>query len=404
MLGRKAGVVTKLAEKYTSLFSWHCLNHRLELGVNDAVREVTAINHFKCFLDTLYSLYSQSNKNQRELTEASHELEANLLRIGRVLDVRWISSSFRTVKAVWTSHKALAHHFQCATNDILRDGIEKKKYSGLLARLASVEFVSDLGLMYDALNELSQLSLELQSRTMTIPRSQVLIKRTIRVLQSFKESPGEKMSEALLAKQTHVLNGVVLRDNNKLKCVNPSQFLQSLINNLTQRLCNEEQRESEFLLDLDVMEQSKWPQNPSIRFGEKEIKRLCLRFRLDAEKAIRGMRELLEEPGSHPDDLQPLSLCIRTIPCSSAECERDFSLMNIIETDRRSSLLVRNVSSLMFININGPPLSLFNCKTFVKSWKAHHRSANELQSRQCKTADLDDHDVRRPLWNVCNSA
>ena len=51
MLGRKAGVDTQLSAKYPRLFVWHCLNHRLKLAVHDAVSEVTAINHFKSFID-----------------------------------------------------------------------------------------------------------------------------------------------------------------------------------------------------------------------------------------------------------------------------------------------------------------------------------------------------------------
>ena len=57
MLGRKAGVVTQLSAKYPRLFTWHCLNHRLELSVHDAVREITAINHFKAFICSIYSIY-----------------------------------------------------------------------------------------------------------------------------------------------------------------------------------------------------------------------------------------------------------------------------------------------------------------------------------------------------------
>src|ERR1700731_3693645 len=117
MLGRKAGVATQLSAKYPRLFVWHCLNHRLELAVHDAVSEVTAINHFKSFIDAVYSLYTQSTKNQRELRGVSSELETQILRIGRILDVRWVASSFMTVRAVWVSHAALAAHFKHASED-----------------------------------------------------------------------------------------------------------------------------------------------------------------------------------------------------------------------------------------------------------------------------------------------
>lgn len=37
MLGKKAGVYAKLKAKYPDIVGWHCLNHRLELSVGDAV-------------------------------------------------------------------------------------------------------------------------------------------------------------------------------------------------------------------------------------------------------------------------------------------------------------------------------------------------------------------------------
>jgi hypothetical protein len=78
MLGTQSGVASRLRSLYPLIFSWHCMNHRLELAVADAIKDVSAVNHFKCFLDTIYSLFSQSNKNQRALSEACKELEVQV--------------------------------------------------------------------------------------------------------------------------------------------------------------------------------------------------------------------------------------------------------------------------------------------------------------------------------------
>ena len=168
MLGKRGGVATKLLDTFPQLIVWHCLNHRLELAVGDSVKDVTEVNHFKAFLDTLYALYNQSPKNQRELAEAATDVEAKLQKIGRVLDVRWSASSFRTVKAVWNSYSALHKHFENASEDTSRVSKVRTKYKGLMVRLESPEFLSDLALMYDVLEEeLSSLSLKLQDRSVT---------------------------------------------------------------------------------------------------------------------------------------------------------------------------------------------------------------------------------------------
>ena len=65
MLGRKAGVGTLLKLKYPKIVLWHCLNHRLELAVSDAMKDSNCYNNFQAFLEKLYSVYSLSPKNVR---------------------------------------------------------------------------------------------------------------------------------------------------------------------------------------------------------------------------------------------------------------------------------------------------------------------------------------------------
>ncbi|XP_041845659.1 E3 SUMO-protein ligase KIAA1586-like [Melanotaenia boesemani] len=380
MLGKKSGVATRLTWRFPKLFVWHCMNHRLELAVSDAVDEVNSVNHFKAFIQKLYSLYSVSNKNERELVNAAAEVGSQLLRIGRILDVRWVASSFRTVRAVWTSLGALVQHFKNACSDEIRSTKERQMYRGLLNRVQSPEFICDLGLMYDTLHELSVLSQELQSRSITLLRAEHLLKRSIRVIQSFKESPGEKYSEALEAKQTGEYRSITLKTNAKLKSINPGQFLQSLVNNLEQRLSFED----ETVMDLSILDQSKWPSKPSIRHGEEQVKRLCKRFNLCTDQALNGMWDLLEEPSSEPKDLKPLINCMKTFPVSTAECERNFSLMNNISSDKRAVLLISNISKLMIININGPPTYRFDPRKYTRTWLKSHRNASSLRSRQCR--------------------
>uniref|UniRef100_A0A672PR30 HAT C-terminal dimerisation domain-containing protein n=1 Tax=Sinocyclocheilus grahami TaxID=75366 RepID=A0A672PR30_SINGR len=134
MLGRKSGVAARLK----SLF----------------------LNMMVIFMDKLYTLYSTSNKNRMELKKCADELDIHLCRIVRVLDNRWIAASFRSVEAAWKHYPALYNHFSQAAEDSSRDTVTRASYSGLAKRLSSYSFVQNLGLMYDALQELSELYLE----------------------------------------------------------------------------------------------------------------------------------------------------------------------------------------------------------------------------------------------------
>ncbi len=380
MLGKNSGVATRLTARYPNLFTWHCMNHRLELAVSDAVDEVQAVNHFKAFMEKIHNLYSQSNKNSRELLEAAQEVGSQVLKISRVLSTRWVASSFRSVKAVWRSYEALNRHFENAAGDQTRNSKKRQTYRGLARRMQSKEFLCDLGLMYDALSELADscLSQQLQAHSITLLRADQLLKRTIRVLASFKDTPGEKSEEALTAHALGHFGSVPLESNSKLTPINGKQFLQSLINNMEKRLSFE----GEMLHDLSVLDTDNWPSTPGIRHGEAQVKRLCRRFNLCEEQAVNGMRDFLEHPDSEPESLKPLIRCMQTFPCSTAECERGFSVMNNVCTDKRSTLLLANVSNLMMISINGPPVRLFEPRKYVTSWLRSHRSATQAR-RQC---------------------
>ena len=67
---------------------------------------------------------------------------------------------------------------------------EKQTFKGLATKLASSSFVLNLETMYDCLEELSSLSLDLQERKITLPRAHALIFRAIRVFNSMVDYPG----------------------------------------------------------------------------------------------------------------------------------------------------------------------------------------------------------------------
>ena len=111
MVGTKTGVLTELARMYPRIVRWHCLCHRIELSVSDTLDEVGGVNHFTIFLDKLYSVYSPSPKNQRELAACAKDLDIELRKVSKMLSIRWVASTFRSVSAVHRNYAALHAHF-----------------------------------------------------------------------------------------------------------------------------------------------------------------------------------------------------------------------------------------------------------------------------------------------------
>ena len=68
--------------------------------------------------------------------------------------------------------------------------VDKAMYRGIMTKMEQEEFLCDLALMYDTLEEISHLSLNLQERGMTLTRADTLMRRTIRMVYSIITCPG----------------------------------------------------------------------------------------------------------------------------------------------------------------------------------------------------------------------
>ena len=67
------------------------------------------------------------------------------MKIGKMLDVRWVASSFSTVKAVRLNYCALHAHFVSGSSDVKLNSKERAQYTGMADKLSSTEFFIKFG-------------------------------------------------------------------------------------------------------------------------------------------------------------------------------------------------------------------------------------------------------------------
>lgn len=375
MLGANGGVVRKLQDKFPRLIGWHCFNHRLELSVHDAVKSCCEVDHFKLFFDSLYALYSQSPKAQRELTECATEVNSEVLRIGRILDVRWVASSCRTILAVWKSYAALHAHFVKRAADMHCDARERAKFAGFQKKFENPVFIKNLAIMLDALQELSELSLALQKADITLPVAQRLLTRQLEVFSARKTDGGDHYSYACGAVQNRLFFGVAVAESGgRNPEINRAQFYQALCDSIKARLLPA--KELEISNAVAILNSANWPTNLSPEFGEKEVNYLCAKFGLSFSDLKNDFRDYKDDGGEQravKNNLRQLFNCTATVPISTAACERGFSKMNLVCNSLRSQLSPENLAALMFVSLNGPPLQSWNPQPYVSTWLASNR-------------------------------
>lgn len=389
LTGKVSGLIARLKTDFPNVQAVHCLAHRLELAVHDSLKAVTGTNYFDIFISKLYAIYHQSPKNTRLLKEAALALETRLLQIGKIFTIRWVASSFKTVKAVWQDFPALAKQLKEASEDPKRTDADRRQFSGLHNQLVSKGFVADLACMKDVLRELQSLSLKLQRRDTTLNQSSRDITQTIEVLTAMKETGGKSFHVAKERIATATFHGVQLVDGKEK--INRLQFHQSVVDNLVKRL-----PDSDLVQLLKPLDKSCWPADRGelVLFGEREVHKLAKLLGEPSREAVEEYRDWKLQ-GTEGGTLRRLVIAGKTFLPSSAECERGFSALNDIDCKTRNRLREQSLSALLFLDVNGPPLEYFNPKPFVRSWlKAGHRlSASWKPGKDAKRKE------KRPLWD-----
>ena len=128
---------------------------------------------------------------QRSIERCAAELGTEIRKIGKILNIRWVASSFRSVRAVWNNYTAMYKHFMTEADDTAKNSKERGQFSGLAIQLGSNAFLKNLALMHDALEELAHLSETLQLSNITLQRVHKHIKRQVEVFKNRKENGGE---------------------------------------------------------------------------------------------------------------------------------------------------------------------------------------------------------------------
>ena len=352
-------------------------------------------------MDRLYSLYSMSPNNRRLLDKCASELDIQVRKIGKILDVRWVASSFRAVKAVWDSYAALHHSFTTAASDMSKASKVRAEFSGLAKQMESGIFLQNLALMHDALQELADLSEALQFSTLSLSRAHRLILRQIDVFKGRKEMGGECVAVAVSAVEEGLYSGITLRPVKSTELINRSQFYQALVDSMNARLLPQKDRA---LCDLiNAVLPNQWPEALSAEHGEHELKALCERFLIPFGGELKtAYREYKDSKGCTVEHtMRRVISYVETLPVSTAECERGFSRMNLICDELRSTITMQHLSALMFVSLVGPPLHVWNPETYVRSWLAAGRrsaAATDCLSRRAPetTTDL----ARQFVWKL----
>lgn len=381
-LGRTSGFLERLNKKYPQLVKWHCLCHRLEACVSDTLDSIPGLHHVTSFFENLFAACHQSPKNLFDLSECSKELESQILQIGKVSSIRRVACSQKAVQAVWEAYPALHRHFAKASLSSAHNVHRKSLFGGLHKLLTSEDYLLNLAMVADSVQEVGLLSDALRRHDITLVRACQLIHRSVRAMEKLKDMRGKHQREAMESLERGNFKGVTIKVETRGQVrANFPHFYQCLVDNLRSRLYTPNANRgpqtsppddfATLVSEIDILDSHRWPTNVDSPWfeGEEKLEQLCKRFRLDYPSICEAFRDFIDNGGTAvPESLKPLMTAVNSLPVTSGDCGRGFGAMNLMMSPIRSRLGVKRESSRLFVSLVGPPVQLWDPLPYVVKW------------------------------------
>ena len=168
MLGKSRGVAALLKHEVAHMIEIHCVAHRLELGILDAMKHERKLKDVKETLQGIYKHYRYSSKALRELREIAEALEISVLKPVNVMGTRWVSHLSRALKVLLRNMRHIVLHFQhtIEARSSSAEMIGRAKF--VLRQLQSFKTIMFMHFILDILEECSIISQVFQKEACTI--------------------------------------------------------------------------------------------------------------------------------------------------------------------------------------------------------------------------------------------
>lgn len=390
--GHKNGVRALLSKDQPQLLSIHCMAHRLELSIKDSVSSVSFQVKVDETLLALYLLYHNSPAMRAELQQIASDKNCKLLLPTRVGGTRWVGHTLRAIKNLLGSYDVIVNHLTLISEGPATN--MKAKSTGLLTKLTKYKFVAYLHVLLDILGTLTIFSLQTQAEDSNIGATMHCLQRTQKILSKYLTISGPNLC-SFKAKMGNSgqFKGITLSGDQVDYDAVKKQIVGALMTAVEHRL----ETDKDVLLAIQTLEPSKWIQgykandNPEI-FGDQEVRHLHQAFsgvlsycqfdnvccesewtqikesvivpRLSRKRTFDDKSEELSWQSVLPflsdkPNLRLLAQLIIAFSASSAMCERGFSRMKHLKSNRRALLGCSNMTHQLRIMLDPTSISDF---------------------------------------------
>ena len=398
MMGKKGRVMQHLQAKIgRPIIVMHCVAHRLELAVLDAVKTCSYLSRFEDTVKSIFKFYFYSPKRHREVNEIANILEEDTVYYSGIQATRWLASRHRAICSLEKHFPTTVMHLQHKGGLSDEQGQRAK---GILKDLLSEKFVKYLYFMMDVTKVLSTLSKTFLSDELCITDVVTSLETTLTLLEELRleKGPHYKRFIESYSEETAILKcGKNNSQEVQLTRAGTSidsqfdSFLIEVKGYLDTRFGNLQEQPLSYFR---VFNPREMPQERSrlASHGNNEVKSLVQHFaiylteeektsiiaqwpalhtRLARQKAMSPNDAFSNLLASRPDDVKDSLILLDlmlTLSPSTAKCERGFSTMNHLKSNLRTALSQNTLSDLMRMRSSDCTVKDYNVKPAISNW------------------------------------
>ena len=195
-IGKNNSVATRLSDGRPYVLNVHCVAHRLELSVLNAIKTNPMLVAVQDMLKKIYKHYHYSPKALRELRTIAESLEEKSIKHTNLSGTRWVPHISAAIKCLLKNYIVILSHFEHVSQSKATPEVVGRA-TFLTQKMKNYKVLTFMFFMDDLLKIVSNLSLQFQKDGATCLDFLDSLQAAILDLIQLHQAPGSKLQELL---------------------------------------------------------------------------------------------------------------------------------------------------------------------------------------------------------------
>ncbi|XP_053304514.1 PR domain-containing protein 11 [Spea bombifrons] len=405
--------------------------HRPHLEILDAIsgKELPCLEELENNLKQLLSFYRYSPRLMCELRLTAATLCEETEFLGDIRAVKWIIGEQNVLNALIKDYLEVVAHLKDVSGQTQRADASAIALA-LLQFLMDYQSIKLIYFLLDVIAILSRLAYVFQGEYLLVSQVDEKVEEAIQEISRLTDSPGEYLQE-FEENFRESFNGIALKN---------LRVAEAKFQSIREKICQKTQltlaqrfdsRSRMFVKCCQVFDLSAWPRSTDelISYGEEEMLQiyshlegvpsfltdfcregsdprgsLLMEWReLKADYCIKnGFRDMIGHICKYKQRfllLNKIVQILKVLPTSSACCEKGRNALQRLRKNNRSRLTMDQLSDLLTIAVNGPPIANFDAKRSLDSW-FEEKSGNSYSLSSEVLSKMSSLDQKNMLQSV----